>query len=102
MLFLTTFLHPRRFTMLLRTACLLAAAWVAGPAVADVWGYVDPKGVAHFSAEKLDERYELFFRGAEGFAAGMGTGNDKGLKGVGGKPAGNPTYATGTASATPQ
>jgi soluble lytic murein transglycosylase-like protein len=37
---------------------------------ADVWGYVDAKGVAHFSAEKLDERYELFFRGNESFSAG--------------------------------
>jgi soluble lytic murein transglycosylase-like protein len=28
---------------------------------------VDAKGVAHFAAEKLDERYELFFRGGESF-----------------------------------
>jgi len=40
----------------------------AFPAVADVWGYVDTKGVAHFSAEKLDERYELFFKGGESFS----------------------------------
>ena len=38
------------------------------PAVADVWGYVDAKGVAHFSTEKLDERYELFFKGGESFS----------------------------------
>jgi len=38
------------------------------PAVADVWGYVDVKGVAHFSNEKLDERYELFFKGGESFS----------------------------------
>lgn len=31
-------------------------------AVADVWGYLDDKGVSHFANEKLDERYELFFR----------------------------------------
>lgn len=52
------------------------AHWVAGaglalaltaPAQAEVWGYVDAKGVAHFSTEKLDERYELFFRGGESF-----------------------------------
>ena len=30
---------------------------------AEVWGYVDDKGVAHFAAEKIDARYELFFRG---------------------------------------
>jgi hypothetical protein len=34
---------------------------------ADVWGYVDAKGVAHFASEKLDERYELFFKGNTGF-----------------------------------
>ncbi len=39
-------------------ACLLAA-----PARADLWAYVDARGVAHFAAEKLDDRYELFFRG---------------------------------------
>lgn len=38
------------------------------PAVADVWGYVDAKGVAHFSNNKLDERYELFFKGGESFS----------------------------------
>ena len=38
------------------------------PAVADVWGYVDAKGVAHFSTEKLEERYELFFKGGESFS----------------------------------
>ncbi len=44
-------------------ACMLAAS----PAHADVWGYVDDKGVAHFSADRLDERYQLFFRGGETF-----------------------------------
>ena len=38
------------------------------PAHADVWGYIDAKGVAHFSTEKLDERYELFFKGGESFS----------------------------------
>ena len=38
------------------------------PAVADVWGYVDAKGVAHFSTDKLDERYELFFKSGENFS----------------------------------
>ena len=41
---------------------------LALPAVADVWGYVDVKGVAHFSTEKLDERYELFFKNGESFS----------------------------------
>ena len=56
-------MHP-----LLRTcsaAVLLLAALV--PARADIWGYVDEKGVAHFAAEKIDERYELFYRGGESF-----------------------------------
>ena len=48
------------------TALLLGT--FALPAVADVWGYVDAKGVAHFSTEKLDERYELFFKGGESFS----------------------------------
>jgi soluble lytic murein transglycosylase-like protein len=38
---------------------------LAPMAHAEVWGYVDEKGVPHFSAEKLDERYQLFF-GNEG------------------------------------
>ena len=38
------------------------------PAVADVWGYVDAKGVAHFATERLDERYELFSKGGESFS----------------------------------
>ena len=46
-------------------ACVLCC--VAAPAWADVWGYVDEKGVAHFASERLDDRYELFFRNAETF-----------------------------------
>ena len=45
--------------------CLLFG--VAAQARADVWGYVDEKGVPHFASERLDERYELFFRNAETF-----------------------------------
>lgn len=44
----------------------LAAGWLA-PAHAALWGYVDERGVAHFAPEKLDERYELFFRGGDDF-----------------------------------
>ncbi|MEO7391161.1 MAG: lytic transglycosylase domain-containing protein [Ramlibacter sp.] len=53
---------------------LLALA-LAPAAHAEVWGFVDEKGVAHFAAEKMDERYELFFRGGESFdtASGVGT-----------------------------
>ncbi|MEP6825357.1 MAG: lytic transglycosylase domain-containing protein [Ramlibacter sp.] len=60
----------RRLRALL-AALVLACAWL--PASAEVWGYVDEKGVAHFAAEKIDPRYELFFRGGESFdtAAGL-------------------------------
>ena len=51
----------------LAAALLVAAAAWQAPARAEVWGYVDDKGVAHFAAERLDERYELFFRGGESF-----------------------------------
>lgn len=51
---------------------LVMLASFAAPARADVWGYVDAKDVAHFSSERLDERYELFFRGNESFSAGKG------------------------------
>jgi hypothetical protein len=30
---------------------------------ADLWGYVDDNGVAHFATEPLDSRYRLFFKG---------------------------------------
>ncbi len=30
---------------------------------ADIWGYVDERGTAHFAAEQVDKRYSLFFRG---------------------------------------
>lgn len=35
----------------------------ACPAWADLWGYVDDSGVAHFSTEPIDSRYRLFFKG---------------------------------------
>lgn len=42
---------------------LLCLALVTGAAHADLWAFVDARGVTHFAAEKLDERYALFFRG---------------------------------------
>ena len=35
----------------------------AGSARADLWGYLDEQGGAHFATEKIDERYQLFFKG---------------------------------------
>ena len=46
-------------------ACLLFLTQQA--AHADVWGYMDERGVAHFAAEKVDDRYEIFFKGGESF-----------------------------------
>jgi hypothetical protein len=42
---------------------LCALLCVPGVAQAQVWGYVDGRGVGHFAAEKLDGRYELFYLG---------------------------------------
>ena len=46
-------------------ACLIAVALAvfAGSARADLWGYLDEQGTAHFATEKIDERYQLFFKG---------------------------------------
>ncbi len=55
-------------TRIVSALAALLLSLFALPAVADVWGYIDAKGVAHFSTEKLDERYELFFKGGESFS----------------------------------
>ena len=39
---------------------------------ADVWGYIDDRGVAHFAVEKVDERYQLFYLGGESFDTARG------------------------------
>lgn len=44
---------------------LLLLLFLIHPAWADVWGYVDDRGVAHFAAEPPDDRYELYFKGAQ-------------------------------------
>ena len=44
---------------LLIAALALHAAW----ARAELWGYIDDQGVSHFAPRKLDERYQLFFKG---------------------------------------
>ena len=55
-------------------ACALLAAAMSPSARAEVWGFIDARGVAHFAAEKADERYELFFRGGESFDTARGLG----------------------------
>jgi soluble lytic murein transglycosylase-like protein len=42
---------------------LLAYALLPAAAAADVWGYVDEQGIAHFATERLDSRYKLFLQG---------------------------------------
>lgn len=57
--------HPLRSFASLVLVC--AGAWMAAwttPAQADIWGYVDERGVAHFASEPLDARYQLFLRSA--------------------------------------
>jgi len=70
------------WTLLTPIRSCAALAWLLGvlhavPAYADIWGYVDAQGISHFSAERLDERYELFFRDQESFA----TANYRGAAG---------------------
>lgn len=40
-----------------------AGLFVAPAAQADIWAYVDARGILHFASERLDDRYELFLRG---------------------------------------
>ena len=42
---------------------LLLCSAASFDAKADVWSYVDERGVAHFASTQLDSRYEVFFRG---------------------------------------
>lgn len=56
--------RPNRLLHLLIAACVAGAA---SPASADIYGYIEADGNAHFSTEKLDERYQLFMRGDASF-----------------------------------
>jgi hypothetical protein len=40
-------------------ALLFCAISLAPTAHADIWGYIDDKGVGHFASSQLDGRYEL-------------------------------------------
>jgi hypothetical protein len=50
----------RKLIVGLAAACALGGAPVAH---ADLWGYVDENGVAHFATGPVDARYRLFFKG---------------------------------------
>jgi len=44
----------------LRTAGIAVATWLAGSAGhAELWGYVDAQGMAHFANRQIDSRYSL-------------------------------------------
>lgn len=45
--------------------CAVACVLALGPAHAELWAFVDEQGVSHFAATQLDERYQLFHRGAD-------------------------------------
>jgi len=47
----------------------------ASAAYAELWGFVDDAGVTHFAAQRLDDRYELFFKGRTSLD-GPATAND--------------------------
>ncbi|MGZ5195963.1 MAG: lytic transglycosylase domain-containing protein [Ramlibacter sp.] len=69
-------MKPGRRTRTWLAAALLAFC-IVPVAHAEVWGYVDAGGNAHFSAQKIDERYELFFRGDEDGTAPRGPGTPR-------------------------
>lgn len=47
-----------------RLPALGAVLWIAQQSAhADLWAYVDERGVTHFAAEQIEPRYQLFFRG---------------------------------------
>ena len=59
--------HSRRHLLPLLAMLTVLTALVAPPARADVYGYIDADGMAHFSPVKIDERYQLFVRGDQQF-----------------------------------
>jgi Transglycosylase SLT domain len=63
--------YARLFKLRAAIVAVLAVC-SGGSALADIWGYVDAKGVAHFAAEKMDERYELYFKGGQNFDTAEG------------------------------
>lgn len=59
--FSSFFGHKPPWVGLLLLLSLQQSAW------ADVWGFIDSKGMAHFAADRVDARYELFYKGGESF-----------------------------------
>lgn len=46
-----------------RRSAVVLALLLCVPAWAQIWGYVDRRGVTHFSDHRVDNRYELFYKG---------------------------------------
>ncbi|RYF72876.1 MAG: lytic transglycosylase domain-containing protein [Comamonadaceae bacterium] len=59
---------------LIRSLCLPLLLLAGTAAHADIYGYVDERGTAHFAAEKLDARYQLFFKEGQRFDTADGLG----------------------------
>src|SRR5258708_1745860 len=55
--------HPRLHALALGMLVVFALCR-SMPARADIWGYVDETGRAHMASEKVDSRYQLFFKGS--------------------------------------
>ncbi|QDL53917.1 lytic transglycosylase domain-containing protein [Rhodoferax aquaticus] len=56
-------------TKWLAACAVLTGVTVSLNAFADVWSYVDARGVVHFASSQLDAKYELFFKGKSKFDA---------------------------------
>lgn len=59
---------------LLSALCFTLLMAVGTGAHAQIYGYVDEQGIAHFAAEKLDARYQLFFKDGQRFDTAQGLG----------------------------
>lgn len=55
----------RRAGMYAALCVVMGLGLFSGPAHADLWAYVDPRGVTHFAPEQVDANYQLFFKGSE-------------------------------------
>ena len=51
---------------------------------AELWGYIDEKGVAHLAVERIDARYEMFYRGNDASDRKVGFDSDKDFDSNGG------------------
>ncbi|MDT0138900.1 lytic transglycosylase domain-containing protein [Acidovorax sp. PRC11] len=77
-----------------RVAALALALWLpVQSAHADLWAYVDDRGVTHFAAERIDERYSLFFRGDVFDSTKDGRATGTGLVPPGAAPGATPESA---------